>query len=330
MSLIKIAHHTKDTLSQDVSEQLQQLSPHTLAPYFQQYGTESGRIAHCFTIASHQTILGFALLSTLNDTATLHAIFIKKEFRDKSLGTKMTLHLLSKCTKFGCKKIILESNKSQLKFFQRLGFVTVKEPNHHTTLFQLENPCPEYFLSVYKQTIKEKQRQHANTNEPLVLSQDKTLYNFHEEAQFLALHRNMLSQAKRRIWIMANTINASVLNDEQFRQSIMQLAKNNSQAEIKILLEDGKTNAGHFSPLVSLAQRLSSFVEIRSLPASSHKFNEWVTVVDFSAGIYRKTLDSYSGFATYDSKLIAQRLITKFDDHWQFAKPSAEFRRLAI
>ncbi|MFT7185281.1 MAG: N-acetylglutamate synthase-like GNAT family acetyltransferase [Pseudohongiellaceae bacterium] len=332
MSLIKIKHYTKNTLNQDVTDQLQQLSPHTLPPYFQRYGAEYDRIGHCFTIASNQTILGFALLSTLNDMATLHALFIKKEYRGKSLGKQLTLHLLTKITQFGCQKVELESNKSQLHFFKSLGFVVVKEPcpKAKTTYFKLENPCPAYFLSAYKQIQKDKRSDKAKTSPPLVLSQDKTIYNFHDEAQFLALHRNMLSQAKRRIWITANSINASVLNDEQFRQSILQLAKNNAQAEIRILLEDGKANTGQFSPLINLVQRLTSFVEIRTLPSTAHKFTEWVTLVDFSAGIYRKTLDSYTGFATYDSSLIAQRLIAKFDDQWQFAKPSAEFRRLSI
>jgi len=332
MSLIKIKHYTKDTLNQEVSDQLQQLSPDSLAPYFQRYGTEPDRIAHCFTVSSNKTILGFALLSTLNDIATLHSLFIKKEYRGKSLGKQLTLHLFTKVIKFDCNKVELETNKSQLNFFKSLGFVVVKEPSPKakTTYFKLENPCPAYFLSIYKQTQIENQRNSSNTTQPLVLSQDQTIYNFHDEAQFLALHRNMLSQAKRRIWIMANSISAPVLNDEQFRQSILQLAKNNAQAEIRILLEDGKTSQGRFSPLINLAQRLTSFVEIRTLPSTAHKFNEWVTLVDFSAGIYRKTLESYAGFATYDSNLIAQRLITKFDDQWQFAKPSAEFRRLVM
>jgi len=332
MSLIKIKHYTKDTLNQDITDQLQQLSPDSLTPYFQQYGTEPDRIAHCFTVSSNNTVLGFALISTLNKIATLHSLFIKKEYREKSLGKKLALHLLAKTIKFGCNKVELESNKSQLSFFKSLGFVVVKEPcsKAKTTLFKLENPCPAYFLSVYKQTQIENQRNNSNTTQPLVISQDKTIYNFHDEAQFLALHRNMLSQARRRIWIMANSINAAVLNDEQFHQSILQLVKNNAQAEIRILLEDEKTSQNKFSPLINLTQRLTSYVEIRTLPRTTHKFSEWVTLVDFSAGIYRKTLESYSGFATYDSKLIAQRLITKFDDHWQFAKPSVEFRRLAM
>jgi len=332
MSLIKIKHYTKDTLDQEVIDQLQVLSPDSLTPYFQQYGTEPDRVAHCFTVSSNNAFLGFALLSSLNEIAKLHSLFIKKEYRGKSLGKKLALHLLTKAIKFGCNKVELESNKSQLNFFKSLGFVVVKEPcpKAKTTHFKLENACPAYFLSVYKQTQTENQRKHSKTTQPLVLSQDKTIYNFHDEAQFLALHRNMLSQAKRRIWIMANSINAPMLNDEQFRQSILQLAKNNAQAEIRILLEDGKAGSGRFNPLINLAQRLTSFVEIRSLPSTAHKFSEWVTLVDFSAGIYRKTLESYAGFATYDSNLIAQRLITKFDDQWEFAKPSVEFRRLAI
>jgi len=332
MSLIKIKHYTKDTLSQEIADQLQQLSPNSLTPYFQQYGTEPDRVAHCFTVSNNEAILGFALLSTLHDMATLHSVFIKKEYRRKSLGQKLTLHLLTTTVRFGCKKVKLETEKSQLNFFKNLGFVVTKEPcpKAQTTHFKLENPCPAYFISVYKQTQIENQQKKSKTTQPLVLSQDKTIYNFHDETQFLALHRNMLSQAKRRIWIMSNAINSSLLKDEQFSQSLLQLAKNNPQAEIRILLEDGKAGAGHFNPLINLAQRLSSFVEIRSLPGNSNNFSEWVTLVDFSAGIYRKTLSSYTGFATYDNQLIAQRLIAKFEDQWQFAKPSIEFRRLAI
>jgi len=332
MSLIKIKHYTKDTLNQEVTDQLQQLSPNSLTPYFQRYGVEPERAAHCFTVSNNKGILGFALLSTLNDIATLHSVLIKKEYRRKSLGKKLTLHLLAKTIQFGCTKVELESKKSQLHFFISLGFIVIKEPcpKAKTMHFKLENPCPAYFLSVYKQTQIENQQKKSKNTQPLVLSQDKTIYNFHEETQFLALHRNMLSQAKRRIWIMANSISAPVLNDEQFRQSILQLAKINPQAEIRILLEDGKANPGRFSPLINLAQRLTSFVEIRTLPSNANKFSEWVTLVDFSGGIYRKTLESFSGFATYDSHLIAQRLITKFDDQWQFAKPSVEFRRLSI
>ena len=332
MSLIKITHYTKDTLTQEVSEQLQTLSPYSLTPCFQSYGVEADRKAHCFTVSSKGELIGFALLSTLDSLATLHSLFIKKEFRGNSLGTQLTLHLFTKIIKFGCKKIELESKKSQLSFFKNVGFVVVKEPNltTNTRYYQLENPCPAYFLSVYKRTHKNKQKKHATAHQPLVLSHDKTIHNFQDETQFLALHRNMLSQARRRIWIMADSINASNLNDEQFHQSILQLAKSNSQAEIRILLDEAKASHSRFNPLINLAQRLTSFVEIRTLPSTAQKFSEWVTVVDFSAGIYRKTLDSYSGFATYDSKLIAQRLITKFDNQWQFAKPAAEFRRLVI
>ena len=188
MSLIKIKHYTKDTLSEDVADQLHQLSPDSLTPYFQQYGTEPDRIAHCFTVTNKQGLLGFALLSTLNDTATLHSVLIKKGYRRKSLGKKLTLHLLAKSLQFDCTKVELESKKSQLNFFKSLGFVVIKEPcpKAKTTHFKLENPSPAYFLSEYKQTQIENQTTDSKTTQPLVLSQDKSLNNFHDEAQFLA------------------------------------------------------------------------------------------------------------------------------------------------
>jgi len=331
MSAIRISHFKDGTLTQSLRDELDQISSGAMRLHAVEHGTEIDRNHHYFVIKSAHTLFGFAIFSTLDGVATVHTVFIKEAYRHKSLGKKLVLHLLAKTVKQQCHKVELKCDTSVVDFFRHFGFVTIKEPNDQKgiSLYRLENTCPEYFLSIYRKE-KIEEGGTAKTKKSLVLSQDETLYNYHDEEQFIALHRNMLSQAQRRIWIIADTINSPILRDELFSQSIIQLAKKNSQAEIRILLGNDKTGAGHFNSLVNLAQRLSSFIEIRTIDKSSTKLSEMLTVVDFSAGIYRKNMQGFSGFATYNNHLIATRLQDKYEAHWQHARASLEFRRLAI
>jgi len=332
MSAIKINHYEEGQITAALRSELQQFAPDIVSlDLASDRSIDSGN-KHVFTIASEESIYGFAILKLADNVAKIMSVFIKGRYRNKSLGSKLLLHILSNSKKLQCQKVELSCEKDQLGFFQNFGFVISKNPNEklETTEYTLENACPQYFVSVYKKQQIERQQDKATAKQPLVLSQDNTLYNYDDQEQFSALHRNMLSQAKRRIWIVADTINSPILRDEQFSQSILQLAKQNAEADIRILLQDDKTGAGHFNPLVSLAQRLTSFVEIRTIDKTSSGVAEMITVVDHSAGIYRKSLSAYTGFATYNNHLISKRLQDKFDHLWQFANASSEFRRLAM
>jgi len=331
MSSIKVNQYKTDLIPKEIEAELSLLSPTPLNELTAKLRGKQDIDSHYFTLSNNGTLLGFAVFSTDQDTACIHTIFISEPYRDKTLGQKLALRLITKAVQKRCKKVNVECEQSALSFFTKLGFVITRHPSkqHNRPLFSLENPCPEYYLSVYKESLVADHKRKTQARYPLVLSKDQTLYNYHDEKEFLALHRNMLSQAQRRIWLICDNINSPILTDEFFNQSILKLVKYNSHAEIRILLKDDKTGVGYFNPVVNLAQRLSSFVEIRSLRGNK-KVSEMITTVDFTAGIYRKNLDSFTGFATYNNHLIAQRLQDNYEKHWQFAKPSMETRRLSI
>lgn len=362
MSLIKISQYTQDTLPREIADGLMKLKPEALLPepdasihasHLNQASTKTTALTpdspfpstentNYLTLSSNETLMGFAVFSTQEDTARIHSVFIKKAYRRKSLGKKLILHLLYKSVQSNCRKVTVTSTKESLDFFTGLGFIISASPSrtrHFETAqpetpsnqdYLLENPCPEYYLSAMKKSLIEKQKNKSANTSPLIISEDLTNYSFSSEKQYLALHRNMLSQAKRRIWLTSPSINAPVLRDEHFSHSILRLVKSNPQAEIRILLEDDKAGAGRFNPMINLAQRLTSFVEIRTLPPGAAKFKEMITLVDFSAGIYRKSMDSHIGFANYNNPMTAERLRDKFEKYWEFSNPSLETRRLTI
>lgn len=291
-----------------------------------------------FTALLEDKLIGYASVTVDPKSAKVTSLYIEENKRGQLFAFKLMLDILDKLSKTGCEKIRLDCSKAQVTLFKALGFSITKElrrlgKHQDKKYFELENPCPAFFLSTLKHTLKTRaiNLETFRKNYLLLgLAQDTHHYQYTTQQEFLAFHRNMLSQAQKQIWLISDTITSPLLNDEIVRDSLLRLAKRNAQANIKILLEDDKKGAGHYNPTIELAQKLTSFIEIRTIQKSAKKPNEMITSVDFTAGIFRKDLDNYTGFAHYNNPLIAQRLRDNFDQHWQYAKPSLQLRRLSI
>jgi N-acetylglutamate synthase-like GNAT family acetyltransferase len=284
------------------------------------------------------TVLGYASVTINQKSAELSSIFIKPEYQQQLYGFQLMLNILDTLSKTGCQEISLNCSEELLRFFQRLGFILCKRQNiissgKQASIYELENPCPDFTLKMIKQTLKNQgldlhtfKQQHRL----LTLNQDGEQYAYRDQHQFLAFHKSMLMQAQRQIWLVSDTIQSPLMTDPKIRDAILRLAKRNAKAEIRILLEDDKKGAGYYNPTIELAQKLTSFVEIRSIPPGAKKPNEMITTVDFGASILRKDLNNYAGFANYHNPVIAQRLRDKYEQYWQHATPSMQLRRLSI
>ena len=283
-------------------------------------------------------VIGYASVTIHQRSAHISSIFIHPKFQNNLIGFKLVLDILDKLSKTECQKISANCSENLLPFFQALGFNPSREliqynKNSVDKHFEVENPCPAFFLETLKHTLKTESlslKTLKSSHKLLQLSHDKQHYQYTTRNQFLAFHRNMLSQAQRQIWIISDNITSPLLNDEIVRDSLLRLAKRNPKAEIKILLEDDKKGAGHYNPTIELSQKLTSFIEIRTIQTGAKKPNEMITTVDFTAGIHRKNLSNYTGFAHYNNHLTAQRLRDKYELYWQYAKPSLQLRRLSI
>lgn len=283
-------------------------------------------------------VVGYASLTINQKAAELSSIFIAPAFQNQLIGFQLMLNILGTLQKSGCQEISLNCSEELLGFFQQLGFINCKEQklisaNNPGRFYELENPCPGFFLKMLKKTLKNQNidlQTFKKEHNLLKLNQDVQQHAFRNQEHFLDFHKNMLLQAQRQIWLFSENINSPILNDPKIRDAILRLAKRNAKAEVRILLEDDKKGAGYYNPTIDLAQKLTSFVEIRCIPAGAKKPNEMITVVDFCGGILRKDLNNYVGFANYNNPLIGQRLRDKYEQHWQYAKPSMQLRRLTL
>ena len=281
------------------------------------------------TISINNVLIGYNEVQVTPQHARLSRIVIHPKNQRKGIGTLLLVNTLNQLGKKGIDCIHLHCTSSTSSFFKRFGFSDVSQHLrlHDEDKITMEQPCLQYFLSQIPESAASQGLEKSNT---FHINDDTETYYFRNEDQFLALHKSMLMQARKRIWILCDTINNPLLNSDATSQSFLRLVKHNPHAEIKLLIANDKLGAGYFNPSINLAQRLSSYIQVRTLNKTGLRINEMITLVDHSASIYRKSIKDHNGFACFHNRLLAERMRSNFDHHWQFAKQSQELRRLAI
>jgi|GEM_PF-1411337 len=293
--------------------------------------SRSGNI-QLLTVIVDERLIGTLELGVQSDCGVLKELVIHEDFRHRGLAHELILRALTLLHEQGINRAKCACLESHLDLFRDLGFTAIDSPKDtdRRQFHIAENPCIGYYLDIRKSSPAHVKHSGRHINDSLRIGRDLETYNFHTEPQFLDLHRFMLSQARKRVWLLCDTMYNPVINDSDTAKSLLRLVKSNPQAEIRILLADDKSGAGYYNPTINLAQRLNSYIEIRTLQRTGIHMKEMVTLVDYSASIYRKNLSDFSGFANFNSHLLSERMRNNFEHHWQFAKPSMHLRRLAI
>lgn len=325
MSVIKLSQYPEHALPSAFIPQIEAWRQTT--DVHDQFVNVEGRQNLICTLSANDKLLGFAQLHIDDECGHLKTLHISPNNRFKGLGSILMMHAMRRLQALDIAGMRLECHGKLSRFFSRFGFVILNETKQGQRCMMYQ-PSVSYFLN---HVPKARQFDGKLSNTVMLLGSDSQSYNFTTESQYLAMHRMMLNQAQRRIWILTDNISNPVLNSEDTSQAIYRLVKKNPQAEIKILLNNDKQGAGYFNACINMAQRLSSYVEIRSTQGGgSGRMSEMITLVDHSGSIFRKHTSNHKGFGCFNNKLIYERMRSNFQNHWQFAKPSMQLRRLAI
>ena len=143
-----------------------------------------------------------------------------------------------------------------------------------------------------------------------------------------ALSLLMAQQALNRVRIVSRNLDAKLFDDEAFVEAIKQLVLKRSSSRVEIIVKDSGPLMRRGHRLVTLAQRLSSYIEIRR-PGRQHRtFNAAYFVVDSCAYIDRTFADRYEGTACFNDPRTARAMLSTFDDMWQAGEPDLNLRRL--
>lgn len=323
MPLIRISQYNKNSLPRELNNKLYDLARTESAQPF--CVSESSQYLIAF---SNDQLIGFVELSFESPVAYLKNIVVDKNYSRQKIAIKLLRACFLKAGKFGCSRVQLKCKERHINLFENAGFLVV-ETCEDGKSYIMENACPEYYLDLINNYAKSDSKS-IELNRILVANQDSETYNFTNEHQYTQLHNRVISQAKKQVWMLCDSITNPTLDNEYTSQCLFRLIKQNPNTEIRLLLANDKIGAGYFNPTINLAQRLTSYVEIRAINKSGSPFKETMTIVDSSVCLYRRSISSMTGFANLNNQLMVQRLKHNFEHHWAFSKPSMQLRRLAI
>jgi len=324
MPIVKLSQYPKHSVPLDIKGQLLALQ------------NEVGQTDRHFadrlhglicTLSVANKVIAFSESSLDQDTPKIENISVAPFHQNSGIGTLLLTHTLRKIASLDKDQVRVDCEKTQARFFERLGFCALNEAFHPSHPVELFHPCVSL-------TLKHLPKSTHLKGEPdsafMTLGEASETYHYHDEAGFMGLHQLMLNQARKRVWILCYNIQNPVLNREHTSEALHRFIKRNPQTEIRFLLTNDKSGAGYYNPCINLAQKLSSYIEVRGLQHTGRRINEMITLVDYEASIFRKNPTDFSGFTCFYNRLLFERMRSNFDSHWQFAKPSLQLRRLAI
>jgi len=324
MPVVKLSQYPKYSVPPEIKGQIKSLQQEAAQPRLMH---DEGTSALVCTLSIGEHVIAFSEVEFGNDSAQLNCLIVQQKQRNKGLGTILLTHTMKKLASLDHAQLTAHCEPDQFHFFRRLGFTNNGSEEHNVRRFDLLHPC----ISLTVAHLPSSAHTKGSFDRPVMqLSEDTESYHYSNEHDYLLLHQVMLNQARKRVWLLCDTINNPVLNNELTSQALKRLIKRNPQTEIRILVADDKAGAGYFNPCINLAQKLSSYVEVRTLQKTGVRLNEMITLVDYSASIFRKNRSDYAGFACFHNRLLYERMRSNFDNHWQFAKPSQQLRRLVI
>lgn len=136
--------------------------------------------------------------------------------------------------------------------------------------------------------------------------------------------------AKRELALFSHDLEPLLYDKEDFLKVVQALATRSRMSRIRIVCKDpgASIRAGH--RLIAMAQRFSSYMEVRRASKDHEQLTETFLVADEEAILYRPVATGYEGYADTHSPMEARKFLRQFSDIWDKAEPDPEFRRLGI
>ena len=136
--------------------------------------------------------------------------------------------------------------------------------------------------------------------------------------------------AKRELALFSHDLEPLLYGEEDFLKVVQALATRSRMSRIRIVCKDPGASIRASHRLIAMAQRFSSYVEVRRASKDHEQLTETFLVADEEAVLYRPVATAYEGYAGTHAPTEARKFLRQFTDIWDKAEPDPEFRRLGI
>ena len=140
----------------------------------------------------------------------------------------------------------------------------------------------------------------------------------------------LAGQAQHSVLIWSHDLDPVIYDTHEFVDSLRSLVRDNTRADIKILIRDTGHAVRHGHQLVELSRSLSSIMHIRHISPEVSSGDDAFLIADETGLLYRKEASRYTGYTNFSDRRDARVHILRFKELWEKAHASPELRRLHI
>ena len=138
----------------------------------------------------------------------------------------------------------------------------------------------------------------------------------------------VIATGQRLISIFTPDLEPQLYDDPQVIEVIKRFVLSHSFAKVRVLLRDHTRHTGSGSRFMSMARRLTSYLELRILVPQFHHLTASYCVSDDRGIVYRMRSDRWDGIAAVNSPPVARQYLQEFDAAW-LASHDQHHRRAA-
>jgi hypothetical protein len=162
------------------------------------------------------------------------------------------------------------------------------------------------------------------------LGQKHELINLERSEEVYQASLALLHLAQRSVIVVSRNLDSRLYNNSEFTSAVRQFALRSQYARVRILVRDSSPAVKSGHRLIELAQRLSSFIEVRVPDIQHSNYNSAFMVVDSTGYLFRDQADMYTAQCSFADRNYSREITRKFDDMWEHAIPDINFRSMLM
>jgi len=140
----------------------------------------------------------------------------------------------------------------------------------------------------------------------------------------------LLSDAQHQISIVSRYLDQTIFSKHDFIENASEFIRRTKTSSIKVLVHDTQQIVKNNHRILTLSQRVSSKIEIRTICNDYAQFNQSYLVADSIGYIHNLKSDLYDAEVNFNNTDKSKELLETFKIMWELSQQEAEIRRLCI
>jgi predicted GNAT family N-acyltransferase len=263
----------------------------------------------------------------LLETGQIGRMAVLAEHRGKGIGRQLLDAAVAHAVSKGARRVFLHAQRHAEAFYRKAGFLPTGMEMMEAGIPHLEMemvlPIP-FASSTETRGLALVNRDTASPD-----ARPSAFKSFDTEFECRAAVIELILNARRTVSILSPTLDQALFANAECLAAISSMARRSRSAKVRILVEDTKAIAEMAHPLLELARRLPSKVEMRRLADDDVPRRSFV-VVDQEAVWVQPDRDAYVGWSNLHDRVEARRLLEEFTTLHEHSTDDPELRLLSL